>query len=213
MQNIASTYFLSFEGIEGAGKSTQIQLISDYLSNNLNQKVHIFREPGGTVFGEKLREAILSSKDEISPLAQAHLFASSRAQLLSEKIIPLLQQENTWVILDRYIDSSFAYQGKAAGLGIDTIINLHANYPLNIYPNKTFYIKISVEESMQRQAKRGNDKDFFESKNKEFYDNIKSGLDEAADRFPERIETIDGSLTEDEVFNLVKQQVTKIANK
>lgn len=212
MQKIDNTFFLSFEGIEGAGKSTQIQNLKKFLVDELKQDVHIFREPGGTEFGEKLREAMLGAKSDIAPLAQAHLFASSRAQLLSEKIIPLLLREKTWVILDRYIDSSIAYQGKAAGLGIETIIDIHSHYPLNLYPNKTFYLQISVDESLQRQKNRGNNKDFFESKNRKFYEDIKAGLDESAQRFQERFEVINGSMSENEVFEEIKARIKQIAN-
>ena len=132
-----NTYLISFEGIEGSGKSTQIKKFTEYLKSK-NQDVHYFREPGGTKFGEKLREAILDSDSPIHPLAEANLFAASRAQLLSEKVIPLLEKENQIIILDRFIDSSIAYQGIARNLGIDTILDLHKRYPLNLTPHCTF---------------------------------------------------------------------------
>lgn len=103
-----NSLLLSFEGIEGSGKSTQIKKLSEYLSSQ-GKKVYCFREPGGTTFGEKLRSAILNSETSIDPIAEAHLFASARAQLLAQEILPKLKQDNTVIILDRYIDSSIAY--------------------------------------------------------------------------------------------------------
>ena len=117
--------FLSFEGLDGSGKTTQISKTKEWLENK-NWNVMVLREPGGTVFGEKLRSAILETQEDIDPLAQAMLFASSRAQLLSKKILPFLSNKNHCVILDRYIDSSIAYQGYAAGLGMETITQLHS---------------------------------------------------------------------------------------
>jgi hypothetical protein len=117
------SYFLSFEGIEGAGKSTQIIKVKEYLEQN-HFRVLILREPGGTPFGEKLRQAILETKNEITPLAEAHLFAASRAQLLTEVILKELAEPNTVVICDRYIDSSLVYQGHSRGYrGLTSVTN------------------------------------------------------------------------------------------
>ncbi len=134
-----NSYLISFEGIEGSGKSSQIQAFTDYLESQ-GMTVSHFREPGGTDFGEKLRSAILDSKTSINKLAEAHLFASSRAQLLSEKVIPLLDKPNQIVILDRFIDSSIAYQGHARDLGVEIVLDIHKYYPLNLTPHKTFYL-------------------------------------------------------------------------
>ena len=99
-----SSYFLSFEGIEGSGKSTQLKILQSYLEG-LGYRVIILREPGGTNYGEKLREAILASEEALHPIAEAYLFASSRAQLLKQVVLKELSVEKTVVICDRYIDS------------------------------------------------------------------------------------------------------------
>ena len=189
-KSFSQSLFISFEGIEGSGKTTQIQFLKTYFENK-GYKVLLLREPGGTVFGERLRTAILESNSPIDPLAEAHLFASSRAQLLSEKILPHLSQEKSVVLLDRYLDSSIAYQGVARGLGVQTIIDLHSHKPLNIVPNKTFYLKIDIETSMDRQNARGAEKDYFEKEEKSFYQNLIDGYDQASELFSDRIEIID----------------------
>ena len=109
---------ISFEGIDGCGKTTQIQALKHHLEN-LGYNVLCLREPGGTSFGEKLREAILESSNKILPISEAYLFASSRAQLLSELVIPFISKTNKNIcILDRFIHSSIAYQGFARNLGV-----------------------------------------------------------------------------------------------
>lgn len=189
------SFFLSIEGIEGSGKSTQIKIIEDYLKAK-GIRVLTLREPGGTKFGEKLREAILNSDVPLDPLAECHLFLASRAQLLREKILPFLLQPKSVVILDRYIDSTLAYQGKARSLGYETILNLHQNNPLNLVPHRTYFLDISLETSMERQNKRGSVKDYFESQKQEFYQNLLDGYREIAQLFSERILTINAEENE-----------------
>lgn len=187
-----TSFLLSFEGIEGSGKSTQIQKLSDHLKS-IGKEVFCFREPGGTVFGEQLRSAILTSDTKINPIAEAHLFASARAQLLAQEVLPKLKNKNTVVILDRYIDSSIAYQASARELGLNTILNIHSDYPLNIMPHCTLYLRIDLETSMNRQQARGNEKDYFEKENLDFYQKLIDGYDMAAKTFDNRVKVIDGS--------------------
>lgn len=180
------SYFISLEGIEGSGKTTQIKEIEAFVQKK-GLRVLTLREPGGTVFGEKLREAILNSTEPLHPLAECHLFLASRAQLLKEKILPFLLQPGSVVILDRYVDSTLAYQGKARRLGYETVLTLHQHDPLNLLPHRTYFLDISLEVSMQRQAARGNVKDYFESQKAEFYQNLVDGYRELSTIFPERI--------------------------
>lgn len=184
--------FLSLEGIEGSGKSTQIKVIEEFVQKK-GLRVLTLREPGGTVFGEKLREAILKSESPLHPLAECHLFLASRAQLLKEKVLPFLLVPGSVVILDRYIDSTLAYQGKARRLGYETVLTLHQHDPLNLLPHRTYFLDISLETSMERQAARGNEKDYFESQKQEFYQNLVDGYRELSDFFSERILKIDAS--------------------
>lgn len=203
------SYFLTFEGIEGSGKSTQIKKVKSFFEAQ-NKDVYIYREPGGTKFGEHLREAILKSDSPLSPMAEAHLFASSRAQLLFQEVLPKLDNENTIVLIDRYIDSSIAYQAVARGLGLDTILGLHQNPPLNVMPHYTFYLQIDLETSFERQKQRGHDKDYFEKENKEFYINLISGYKLCAEEFKNRIIVIDGKNDQQLVFEQIKKNLEKL---
>lgn len=192
------SFILSFEGIEGAGKSTQITRLKNYLEKN-NYRVLVLREPGGTPFGEKLRQAILDNKSDLTPLAEAHLFASSRAQLLTEVTLKELSIPNTIIIYDRYLDSSLAYQGHARGLGVAEILEIHNIFPLNLVPHLTFYLRIDAETSEKRQKLRNAPKDYFESKGMEFYKKLVVGYDLALELFPHRIIKINAEKSLDEV--------------
>ena len=196
------SFFLSLEGIEGSGKSTQIKAIENYLST-AGYRVLSLREPGGTAFGEKLREAVLGSSTPLHPLAECHLFLASRAQLLKEKILPFLLVPKSVVILDRYIDSTLAYQGKARKLGFETILTLHKNDPLCLVPHRTFYLDIDLETSMKRQDVRGNKKDYFEAENQEFYTKLLDGYREVAELFSKRIMKIDAKTTPEKVTDMI----------
>ncbi len=186
------SFFLSFEGIEGSGKTTQISEVEAHLKN-LGKRVLVLREPGGSTFGEKLREAILESKVPLHPLAECHLFLSSRAQLLNEKILPFLLQPDSVVILDRYIDSTIAYQGYARSLGVETVLTLHQHNPLNLLPHRTYFLDIDFQTSIERQKQRGNQKDYFESEKEEFYQKLIAGYRALPDLFPNRILKIDAT--------------------
>lgn len=203
------SFFFSFEGIEGSGKSTQIKLIKEHLENE-GFNVIVLREPGGTPFGEKLRKAILESESDLHPLAETHLFCAARAQLLQEVILKELSEPNTIVICDRFIDSTIAYQGHARGLGIENILIQHATFPLNLVPHRTFYLRIDLETSLERQRKRNMPKDYFESRDDEFHQKLISGYDQSAELFKERVELINGSANEETVFNELKTKIDSI---
>lgn len=200
------SYFFSFEGIEGAGKSTQIVKLQEYLENK-NFRVLVLREPGGTVFGEKLRQAILNSQAPIHPVAELHLFASSRAQLLQEVTLKELAVPNTVIIYDRYIDSTLAYQGVARSLGIETVLQTHLSFPLTLTPHLTFYLRIPAELSHSRQKMRNAPKDYFEKQGQGFYDKLVEGYDRASEIFSERVRTINGNQDLERVHQDIVAQV------
>jgi len=206
------SFLLSFEGIEGAGKSTQLLKLKSFLEEK-NFRVLILREPGGTPFGEKLRSAILNTQTPIHPLAEVYLFTASRAQLLDEVTLKELNVPNTVIIYDRYIDSTLAYQGMGRNLGVKTILEIHQNFPLNLVPHLTFYLKISLDTSIERQEKRNQDRDYFESQGRDFYQKLIDGYDIAAELFPGRILVLDGEKDEsqvsDDIIGHVNQLILK----
>ena len=203
------SFFLSLEGIEGSGKTTQIREIETYL-NQKGYRTLTLREPGGTGFGEKLREAILSSEVKLHPLAECHLFLASRAQLLQEKVLPFLLQPKSVVILDRYLDSTFAYQGKARRLGLETVLTLHQHHPLNLVPHRTYFLDISLDTSLERQAKRGQAKDYFESERTEFYMALIDGYREMATVFPKRILKLNAEVSPQEVTQGILEDLKRL---
>lgn len=202
--------FITFEGIEGSGKSTQIDLLENALKKQ-GKTVLKLREPGGTLFGEALRKAILESAEKLDPIAEAMLFAASRAQLLKEKIIPALKQ-NQVVIVDRYVDSSIAYQGFARGLGLSTILEIHSHGILKTFPELTFYLAIDLETSMKRQATRGNVKDYFEKENHDFYSKLIAGYEECTNYFPQRIKKLDATRDTSTIHQEIVKNVTQYFN-
>jgi dTMP kinase len=203
------SFFLSLEGIEGSGKSTQVKFIEKILINK-GYRVLCLREPGGTEFGERLREAILRSSTPLHPLAECHLFLASRAQLLKEKILPYLSQPKSVVILDRYIDSTLAYQGQARKLGFETVLDLHHHNPLNLLPHRTYFLDIPLEVSWERQKQRGQEKDYFEAEKAEFYNDLIQGYQMTAKLFPERILTLDARGTAENVSQFIEQDIERI---
>ena len=192
------SYFFSFEGIEGAGKSTQITRLKKYLEDEKNFRVLVLREP------------ILETKQEITPLAEAHLFASSRAQLLTEVMLKELAVPNTVIICDRYIDSSLVYQGHARGLGVAEVLQIHNTFPLNLVPHLTFYLRIDVETSEKRQKIRNAPKDYFEARGIEFYKKLVVGYDLMYELFPNRILKLDAEGSLDHVSNLILSTVENL---
>ncbi|MGK0367921.1 MAG: dTMP kinase, partial [Thermoproteota archaeon] len=117
------------------------------------------------------------------------------------KVIPDLAKDNHVVILDRYIDSSLAYQGIARGLGFDTVLELHSYFPLTLRPDLTFYLKIDLETSLKRQDTRGNEKDYFEKEAHVFYQNLIDGYNQSASKFTRRIKSINAQNTIETVSN------------
>lgn len=201
------SYFFVLEGIEGSGKTTQINFLKEAFEK-IGYRVLIVREPGGTVFGEKLRQAILQSTTEINSLAEAYLFSSSRAQLLSEVVLPELEKPKTIILMDRFLFSTIAYQGIARGLGPEVVISMHQFFPLNIIPHLSLYIKISVETSLQRQLKRNMPKDYFESRGKDFYLKLTQGYDACLGMFSSFI-YINGELKTEEVSDQIFKALSK----
>jgi dTMP kinase len=200
------SYFISLEGIEGSGKSTQIQFLQDYFKAR-GLRVLCLREPGGTLFGEKLREAILHSQTPLHPLAECYLFLASRAQLLNEKILPFLERPGSVVILDRYIDSTLVYQGKARGLGLETVLELHRLSPLCLMPHRTYFLDIDLATSHERQQLRAQKKDYFESQENPFYQSLIQGYREVAGLFPERIKRLDATVNAPQVSQLIQEDL------
>jgi len=192
-------FFLSFEGGEGAGKTTLIQKVADTLTKN-NHQVLITREPGGTPLGEKIRTLLLDTEGPMTPQSELCLFLASRSEHLQQVILPALQK-GTVVLCDRFNDSSIAYQGSGRDLGIPLVKNLCNTICNNINPDLTFYLDLSPKEAFKRLQSAH---DRIESEEQSFHQKVRQGYLKLAKQEPDRIKILDATLTKEEVFENAK---------
>ena len=201
--------FISFEGIDFSGKSTQIELLKDYLEEH-NKKVEVIREPGGTEIAEKVRRILLDNKnDNMFAEAELLLFSSSRAQLVREKIRPYLEK-GIYVISDRFHDSSTAYQGYGRGIELDVVKMIHQLAIGDTIPDLTLFIDIPVGIANERRKKKSKVKlDRIEVADTEFYNRVRNGYLEIA-RQEERFKIIDGTQTIETIQNQIISELELI---
>ena len=195
--------FITFEGIDGCGKSTQCELLKNYLEG-LGKEFIFVREPGGTVIGERIREILLDKKNtQMNARTELLLFEAARAQITEEVIKPALSEGKT-VLCDRFFDSSSAYQGMARGMGMDFVSDLNMAATGGLKPDITFFFDISAEEALARRGKRGEASDRIELAGIKFQEDVRQGYLELAAVSEGRIVTIDATLGIDEIFEQVK---------
>ena len=190
---------ITFEGCDGSGKSTQLKLLSEYLTKE--GIPHIFtREPGGGKISEAIREILLSGKNmEMTNECEALLYAAARVQHLNDRVEPALAKGEL-VICDRYVDSSLAYQAYARGLGVDFITKINAFAIEKYLPDVTVFIDLTPEAAFLR--KHGADQnDRLELAGMEFHKRVYAGYDALANAEPNRIARVDGNKTPQEIFN------------
>ena len=193
--------FITFEGCEGVGKTTQVDRLKRYLEKS-GQPALFLREPGGTVISEKIREMLLSKEnDKMNGKCEALLYSAARAQLLGEVVAPALEKGSI-VVCDRFTDSTFAYQGAARGLGVDFIDELNKLTCGDIVPDVTVFLDLHPREAFARKG--GADKnDRLESQSIEFHEKVYLGYKEIASRYPERFICVDASKDADCVWEEV----------
>lgn len=193
--------FITFEGCEGVGKTTQVERLRRYLEKT-GQKALFLREPGGTVISEKIRAMLLSKEnDKMNGKCEALLYSAARAQLLGEVVAPALESGIN-VICDRFTDSTFAYQGSARGLGMDFIDELNRLTCGDVVPDVTVFLDLSPHDAFARKGGADAD-DRLESQSIEFHEKVYEGYKEVAARYPERIVCVDASRDADTVWDTV----------
>ncbi len=198
--------FITFEGLDFCGKSTQVEILKKYFEDR-NDKVKLIREPGGTNISEKIRDILLDKKHaEMFIEAELLLFSSSRAQLVREKIIPLLQQ-GYYVISDRFHDSSIAYQGYGRGIDIKAVKTIQRFAIDGAVPDITFFIDVSLDEIQRRRELYGKSNlDRIELSESEFYQKVYKGYLEMCET-EDRIKRIDGTKSIEEIHRQVLNEI------
>lgn len=198
--------FITLEGMDGAGKSTQIAAIKGLLEEK-GQKVIVTREPGGTAISEKIREIILDRENsEMEPMTEALLYAAARAQHVAQVIRPALEQ-GTHVVCDRFIDSSIAYQGYGRGLG-DSVSIINAYAAAGCVPDVTFFLRLEPDASKGRIQEGSLDR--IELEAMDFHQKVFHGYEELALQFPERVTVIDAAEEISAVSEKIREHIERL---
>ena len=197
--------FVSFEGLDGSGKTTQVERLRAHLEAD-GREVVTAREPGGTALGEQLRELVLHG-GEMTPWAEALLYAAARAELVAEVIEPALAR-GADVLLDRYFDSSVAYQGIGRGLGLHEVLELNLLAVGGLVPDRTFVLAVDPTSSLERV---GGSPDRIEREAEEFHARVAAGYEELAALFPERLVLLDGTLDPETLAERIQDELQRAA--
>jgi dTMP kinase len=193
--------FLTFEGVDWSGKSTQAELLTAWLRGQ-GRTVLSTREPGGTPVGEAVRNVVLHG-DEMTPWAEAALYAAARAEHVERALRPALERGED-VVCDRYIDSSVAYQGGARGLGIERVLELNLTVTRNLVPDRTFLVLLDPAEARLRG---GGQPDRIEREGDAFMRAVDAAYRALAEASPERIVALDGARPAEEIAEEVREHV------
>jgi dTMP kinase len=198
--------FVTFEGLDGSGKTTQVELLKKHLERE-GREVVTTREPGGTEVGEHIRNVVLHLDHPVVPWAEAALFAAARAQLVAEVIRPALER-GAVVLCDRYVDSSLAYQGIARGLGVEPVLELNLRATGDLLPDRTFLLLVDPEESRRRG---GDTRDRIEREDDDFVRQVDAAYRALAELFPSRILAVDGSLDPEQLADTIRGQLRDVS--
>ncbi|QKI88929.1 dTMP kinase [Thiomicrorhabdus xiamenensis] len=200
--------FITLEGSEGAGKSTNLAFIAEQL-RQAGKEVITTREPGGTEIGEKIRELLLDPENKaMHQDTELLLMFAARAQHIQEKIKPALAQ-GTWVISDRFTDASFAYQGAARAMGFERVAEIERWVQQGFQPNLTFVFDLPIDIGMQRVASRGGQIDRFEQERKDFFESVRQAYLRRAEMAPQRYQVIDASQSLQQVQQQISEQLVQ----
>ncbi|MES9925216.1 MAG: dTMP kinase [Candidatus Thiodiazotropha endolucinida] len=205
MNKTAKGRFITVEGGEGAGKSSNLAFIQS-LIETAGKQVLFTREPGGTPLGEAIRELLLGHKHTgMADDTELLLMFAARAEHLQQKILPALER-GIWVLCDRFTDASFAYQGAGRGLSLEKIAKLQQFVQGTLRPDLTLLLDVPVDTGLQRAGMRS-EPDRFESENRDFFEKVRAGYLQIATQEPDRVQVIDASPALEIVQNKIKTVV------
>ncbi|MHB8109306.1 MAG: dTMP kinase [Syntrophorhabdaceae bacterium] len=199
--------FITFEGIEGCGKTTQIELLSGYLTTK-GYSVVKTREPGGTQFGEALREVLLRKEMDVRSLSELFVFMAMRAQHVEEVILPAIQNGKV-ILCDRFADATYAYQGYGRKIDLTTIDALNAMVTKGLRPNLTILLSITAEKGLKRRA-ASSEMDRIEQENISFHQRIEKAYEKMAKEDPKRFFVVDGNLKIPAIHEIIRTRVDNL---
>lgn len=197
--------FVTFEGLDGSGKTTQVELLRERLESE-GREVVTAREPGGTALGEELRRVLLHEA-EMTPWAEALLYTAARAELLAEVVRPALAR-GADVLLDRYLDSSVAYQGVGRGLGFDEVLELNLIAVGGLLPDRTIVLELDAATSA---ARRSEAPDRIERADASFHEAVASGYARLAAAHPDRVVVLDATLPPGELADRIRAELSALS--
>jgi dTMP kinase len=198
---------ITIEGLDGAGKSTLATALRDELARD--RPVTLLREPGGVALSERIRALVKDPELRCDPRAEALLYAAARAQLVDELLEPLLAG-GTWVLLDRFVDSSLAYQGAGRDLGVERVAALNAFATGGLHPDRTLLLRVDPAIGRARQRGRDEAPDRLEREAEAFFATIAAAYEELAARDPQRIRVLDAACTPARVLSLALDAVADL---
>ena len=204
---------ISFEGIDASGKTTQISRLETWLRKH-GFDVLVRREPGGTELGERIRDILLDPRwRAMHPRAEFLLYSASRAQLVEEDLFPFLQRENAIALLDRYYDSSTAYQGAGRDIDIKEVHHVNRFATAELRPHLTFFFDLPLAEARRRKGLQSREADRLEASDDAFYERVRQGYLTLCAQEPKRMVRLDATLAADVLAERILEEVKKLLNR
>lgn len=205
---VPASKLITIEGIDGAGKSTLAQALAGSLCER-GISLELLREPGGVLLSERIRALVKDPALTVTPSAEALLYAAARAELVHERVLPLLRA-GTWVLLDRFVDSSLAYQGAGRDLGVEHVRAINLLATAGLEPDRTLLLRVAPTTGRARQGTRDEHPDRLEREGQQFFEKIASAYDALAAAEPVRIRTIDAEQPPAVVLELALAEIADL---
>lgn len=200
---------ITIEGIDGAGKTTLAAGLARGLNETGKIDAHLLREPGGVELAERIRDLVKDPKLKVGGRAEALLYAAARAELVEEALLPLLMS-GSWVLLDRFVDSSLAYQGAARGLGVKEVLDVNRFATGGLTPARTLLLRLDPEVAAARMAGRDDTPDRLEAEGLSFFQDIASAYDTLAAAEPDRFRVLDATLAPDPLLDAAREAISDL---